>query len=199
MISALCTAAGIRPIELDAFGCGAGPGSFTGVRIGTAAVQALARAAQVPVVMVNSLDVLAYRTAELAAIDTVLAQACAAGCVCARRSRANAYYLAWYPDLRVADAVGRQRGPMSLCENVDAFVAWCIELGIDAERVPWVGEHPEWLGPRGCDASLEHSAVAVSGAAVLALTLAGLNAGAEVSPAAALPVYLPEDSPWRAQ
>ena len=45
--------------DLDYFVCGAGPGSFTGVRIGAAAIKGLAWSLKKPIVSVSSLDILA--------------------------------------------------------------------------------------------------------------------------------------------
>ncbi|HRZ14218.1 MAG TPA: tRNA (adenosine(37)-N6)-threonylcarbamoyltransferase complex dimerization subunit type 1 TsaB [Candidatus Omnitrophota bacterium] len=53
-------AAGWKAGDIDCFACGVGPGSFTALRIGMAAVKALAWAVDRPVVGVGSLDILAY-------------------------------------------------------------------------------------------------------------------------------------------
>lgn len=53
--------------DVDLFGLAAGPGSFTGLRIGIATIQGLAFATRRPVVAVSALDALARRTAPLVA------------------------------------------------------------------------------------------------------------------------------------
>ena len=53
-------ACGYSPADMDAFAVDAGPGSFTGVRIGVCAVNAMAAAFHKPVVSVSSLEGLLY-------------------------------------------------------------------------------------------------------------------------------------------
>ena len=55
----MLTDAGVELSAIDAFGVAAGPGSFTGLRIGIATVQGLAFALNRPVVAVSCLDALA--------------------------------------------------------------------------------------------------------------------------------------------
>ncbi|NLD52000.1 MAG: tRNA (adenosine(37)-N6)-threonylcarbamoyltransferase complex dimerization subunit type 1 TsaB [Clostridiales bacterium] len=50
--------------DIDCYAAVAGPGSFTGVRIGVAAVKAMAQAQQKPCIGVNALEALAYGLAE---------------------------------------------------------------------------------------------------------------------------------------
>jgi tRNA threonylcarbamoyladenosine biosynthesis protein TsaB len=58
-------ATGVTVSDLAALACGAGPGSFTGLRVGLAVAKGLALADRIPLVLVSSLDALAADLAEV--------------------------------------------------------------------------------------------------------------------------------------
>ncbi|MGH3934992.1 MAG: tRNA (adenosine(37)-N6)-threonylcarbamoyltransferase complex dimerization subunit type 1 TsaB [Pseudonocardiaceae bacterium] len=60
-VSSVLTVAGVRMNDLDAVVCGAGPGPFTGLRVGMVTAAALGDALGIPVYPVCSLDTIAYR------------------------------------------------------------------------------------------------------------------------------------------
>ncbi|MDR1787737.1 MAG: tRNA (adenosine(37)-N6)-threonylcarbamoyltransferase complex dimerization subunit type 1 TsaB [Treponema sp.] len=67
-VDALLAEAGIPPAALDLLACMQGPGSFTGVRIGFAAVKGIAAALGVPYIAVPTLDCMARPFAAEAAL-----------------------------------------------------------------------------------------------------------------------------------
>ncbi|HYE84272.1 MAG TPA: tRNA (adenosine(37)-N6)-threonylcarbamoyltransferase complex dimerization subunit type 1 TsaB [Clostridia bacterium] len=60
IIDDLFNKSGIRPSEIDLYACSAGPGSFTGLRIGASIIKGMAQTFEKPVAAVPTLDALAY-------------------------------------------------------------------------------------------------------------------------------------------
>ena len=59
MIEALLAEAGLTPRDLDAIGCGTGPGNFTGIRISVALARGMALSLGVPAIGVSQFELLA--------------------------------------------------------------------------------------------------------------------------------------------
>ena len=59
MVETVLRSFGLTPADIDLFACTAGPGSFTGVRIGAATLKGLAFASQKPCVGVSTLEAIA--------------------------------------------------------------------------------------------------------------------------------------------
>jgi len=62
-ISALLEKHGLSKNDIDAFAAATGPGSFTGLRVGLAAIKALAEVLQKPIAAVSRLEAMAYELA----------------------------------------------------------------------------------------------------------------------------------------
>jgi len=73
MIDAVCVGAAIGAHDLDAVAIGAGPGSFTGLRIGMATAKGIAFAAKCPLWAVSSLGALAHEALDEDPSGTVVA------------------------------------------------------------------------------------------------------------------------------
>jgi len=167
--------AGLGRRDFGAVAFGAGPGSFTGIRIAASVAQGVAYAAAAQVVPVPSSRALALALASAqlnrrGEVVTVI------------RSRRDAYYLAAYR--LSADALPERIQPDHLHQGD----------GVPADLPgPGVGDRPPWW-PDGREFLAD---VAVTGRVVGELALAMLDAGEAVPPEGALPIYVSGDSPWR--
>ena len=68
MVEAALAITGKKTTDIDLFACTAGPGSFTGVRIGAATIKGLAFGRDVPCIGVSTLESLAYNALPLTGI-----------------------------------------------------------------------------------------------------------------------------------
>lgn len=179
-LEALTAAAGIHRRAFDVVAFAAGPGSFTGIRIAAAVCQGVAFACDARAIPVSSslaLASAARRHPEFPRGEQRI--------LTVTRSRRDAYYLAGY------------------CCGDDDHPAQCLADGLylgadvpaDLPAADWVaaGHRPEWWPPGRAFLS----GVGVTAVTVGELALEALARGATVEPAAALPVYVAGDSPWR--
>ena len=124
MIESLLVGADLQPGQLDAIAFGRGPGSFTGVRIAASVVQGIALGADLPVVAVSTLAVLA---------QGALRETGEAGVLAALDARMDEVYWAVYraDANRLPDRVGEE----TVCKPVSA--------GMPAAG-SWVGAGSGW-------------------------------------------------------
>ncbi len=180
-LDVLTRAAGAARNGFDAVAFGAGPGSFTGVRIAAALSQAVAFASGGRVVPVSSSLALAA-----AAGRRLRAHSCEVSRILTvTRSRRDAYYLAGY-DVGAAE-VPEQRLADRLHQGTDPPEDLALERWIGT------GERPPWW-PEACEFLAD---VVVTAREVGELAVAALAAGESVAPAAGLPRYVVGDSPWK--
>ena len=168
-----------QQVELLGFGCG--PGSFTGVRIAAAACQAIALAADAPVVAIPSPLALARfdhgrRTAP-------------AHILCSVKSRGEAHYLSTFD---VVDAETSNIEQIQADELCDTPPEWLTRDGQD-----WmgVGARPNWLVAPHVPHWLE--GVAPRAADSLPWVRRQHAQGNSQPAELALPRYIAGDSPWK--
>jgi len=180
-IDALARRAGVAPNEFQVIAFGAGPGSFTGVRIAAATAQAIAFATDAQVLPVSSSRVLAE------AARVMHSAAGLPGVVTVIRSRRDAHYLAawsWAPD-----------GCRQVLDDVLHLGLVAPPLGV-AHGWPAVGDRPPWWSA----ADDEPPFLECAGATALLvghLALADFAAGGGLAPELGLPRYVNGDSPWK--
>ncbi len=175
---------------------GQGPGSFTGVRISAALVQAVAFAHDAQVLSLPSLQVLAHSALPRGgAAGAHTAKSSPTGEVCGVfvRSRQQAYYVQAFAS---ADPSGGWQ-PLADAELLDSAAAlgqWQARLGI-GKQVAWVGERPAWLSPAAAQAPLQPQQITAAG--LLATCRQLYQSVALGAVQSALPQYLSADSPWQ--
>lgn len=173
-LDALVTAARLDRRSIDVVAFGAGPGSFTGIRIAAAVCQGIAYGCGASVVPVSSSLALAAALGEADGARRI---------VTVTRSRRDAYYLAAFDGGAPGEPVRRRADSLHLGDAVPA----------DLAEGTGVGDRPSWWPPERPFVD----DVAVTARVVGELALAAAARGDTVSPAAALPVYIAGDSPWR--
>lgn len=184
LVDDLLAAAGTTLEALDGIAFGRGPGSFTGLRVGTAVVQGLSAATGVPVLPVSSLLCLAERAWRESACERCL--------VCVDAHMGEVY---WAESVRrdgVVQIVGSERliAPADVAPLAGADWA-AVGSGFATPGPGQVLTAP-LAGAARVLAALQPSAQDLFPQAERELA-----AGRGVDAAAALPVYLREHTAWR--
>jgi tRNA threonylcarbamoyladenosine biosynthesis protein TsaB len=126
-VQAVLQAAGITLADLDAYAVAAGPGSFTGVRVGLATVKAWAEVYGRPIAAVSRLEALATQASQ------------------------SAPYVAAFADGRRGQVFGamyrRRSGELERIEEEmviapERFVAWAAETA-GTGRIEWISSDPK--------------------------------------------------------
>ncbi|MFZ7126428.1 MAG: tRNA (adenosine(37)-N6)-threonylcarbamoyltransferase complex dimerization subunit type 1 TsaB [Desulfobacterales bacterium] len=161
----------------DGFAVTCGPGSFTGLRIGISAIKGLAAATGKPVVGVSSLRTLAEQIPDTPHVICTLLDA----------RRGEVYAAGFrYRNGRVVSI--RPEAALSPEAAVDGISDSCLLVG-DGARV-YRERLEQILGAKAVFAPPSCHAIRASTVAFLALD--GFRNGAQVDPAALVPVYLRE-------
>lgn len=184
--------------QLDAIAIVRGPGSFTGLRIGTAVAQGLAFASELPIVSISSLRLLAWKAFSLSDAGAVL--------VCAR-GKPDEYY--WGSYVReaataapaVAQPCFRRVGQESL-GAVDELMPE-EEALLQRPLSQWGFAGPGWEDSACSSKRISWQAgydvicTETDAEDLLLLAQQDLIAGKAQPPESALPVYLKEDMAYR--
>lgn len=183
-IDALLAEAGIVLGQLDAVAVGRGPGGFTGVRIGVGVVQGLALGADLPVVPVSSLQVIAQTAYHQLGHEAILV---------GQDARMNEVYWAAYG----VDAQGH------MVSQLDEQLRLPSKVALPAVELSWVLVGDAWetyqaaLAEQLQPLSFHPAGAVLPEAQCLASLAAALFAqGQVVAPEAALPVYLRGKEAW---
>lgn len=171
--------AGLRVSQLDALAFGRGPGSFTGVRIATSAIQGMAFGADLPVVPVSTLAAMAQLMHEQYAATHVIS---------AIDARMGGIYTGSYV---ATDGLMSLRGREVLCApaeiDLPGFLEWT------GAGTGWQG-HGEALKLRlGARVTHIYPEIWPQAASIARLAVADFVEGLAVSAEQAQPVYLRDD------
>lgn len=183
MVDELLAAHGLTLHQLDAIAFGRGPGSFTGLRICLGVAQGLAFGAELPLVPISSLAVLA-QGARSASGEPILA---------AIDARMDEVYWSWFQ--RGSDGLVMPLGPEAV--TAPELVAPLANLTETAAPVG-VGSGFTYAVRLGVQGFARTDAAALPRAADLArLALPHWQQGLVVPAEEALPVYLRDEVAWK--
>lgn len=183
-ISGMLEKNGMRKTDIGAFIVVSGPGSFTGLRVGLAAVKGLAEILQKPIVPVSLLDVLAPYSRMIAAFhDALPGDSAFRYAVALDAGRGDAYV----GEYEIASSFSEDASPKALGESLLSFdnLAALLESGV----ARWISTPDQTvfdaLGGRMSDSRkrfIRRNLRRPGGAEVATVGWQKLNAGENVSP-----------------
>ncbi len=186
MIEELLAEAGVGLSQLDGIGFGAGPGSFTGLRITAGVAQGLALGAELPLLPVSTLAALSEQARQQFGAQRVLA---------ALDARMGELYWGAY---EVADNGVQMAEPERVCapEKVTAPADWLVPAGCVAIGPGW--NYRQQLPESIQQAVVRIEADCLPGAGAMArLAARDFSAGKGLAADAAMPVYLRDEVAWQ--
>ena len=178
----LLAAAGVELEDLNGVAFGRGPGSFTGLRVSVAVAQGLAAASGVALLPVSSLLCLAESAFREAGGERAL--------VCVDAHMGEVYWAVAQRREGIVEIVGDERIGAPADVAVPQGAAWCaVGSGFAA--------HAAALAAVQGAATRVLPELVPSAVDLLPQATRDLLAGRSTPPAAALPVYLRENTAWR--
>lgn len=194
MLSELYEEANIERLSTELVAFGAGPGSFTGVRIAASVAQGIAMANSCKVVPVRGSQVLIQSAAADPAINPHLRNSQITQCIVFIPSRADAYYVSLY------EKDGEQIRPLIEDELLIEPTDWMRNLVAEyarntAKLLRIIGTLPTWVP---CELNEWLVGNPIPDARVMiSLARRQYLQGAGYDAEYAIPFYVKGDSPWR--
>lgn len=193
LLDALYREAGVVPRDTGLIGFGAGPGSFTGVRIAASIAQGIAMASGCSAVPMAGSEILLR-----SALSRVHPNATQTGSNAQFKkswltvvpSRADAFYLARYSQ-------SRDNGEVVItAEHADRLYTECPQwLGAAERGLSLVGPRPRWLPE---SVTFHHTEEVAPMAKAMIVPVRQTHSLGQSLPALdALPIYVEGDSPWQ--
>lgn len=182
MISELLSEAEIRISDLELIAVVAGPGSFTGVRIGVAVAQGLSLTAAIPVVPLSSLALLAMASMQDNSSDSVLVS---------EKAREGELYFAAYraSDERGVELIGREQ--VALVTQLDVLPAEFQARSWHLAGAGW-DEEAAILERLGCTAAADPFTPVIGNTLIAQLGQLRFQCGEAVTAAELRPNYVKE-------
>ena len=194
MLSELFASAGLSKQDIQVIGFGAGPGSFTGVRIAASVAQGIAMASNSKVVAMKGSEVLVRSAIEDKTLIGFRDAGESTNWLALIPSRADAYYVSLYQQsgAEISVVIADQL----LLEPPD----WIEELAVDItargeNTLKIIGAMPSWM-PKALDPCCVGTPLPDARVMLCQVRQQYIDGTAQDAEYA-LPVYVKGDSPWR--